>query len=157
MKVGIIVHSQSGHTAIFGKSIAEYLRQNGIEAEVGLLRVSGTLRPGSKDITIRSLPEIKEYDTILLGGPVWGMNVSPVIPAYLNSLDSLKGRKTLPFVTYALPWKALGANQALKKMKRYLEILHADVLEGEALHYFFKSDAVKMQAAAKRILERIRT
>lgn len=156
MHVGIIVHSQSGNTALFAKAICDHLRNAGIETSIELLRVSGSIKLRSSQVSLRNNPEVHEYDTLLFGCPVWGFAPSPAILSYLNMLDSLKGKKALPFATHGLPFKSFGANQALRKMKACLEILQAEVLDGESLHCLFKPNKTKMEAAAERILARIK-
>ena len=157
MKVGIIVYSQSGHTATFARTIADHLREAGIEYDVELLRPHGIPKPWTGKIEFRRIPELEEYDVVLIGGPVWALNASKVISKYLNSIKPIKGKKAIPFVTHGLPMKSLGANRALNKMTTELEELGADVLEGESQHYLlFKTNKNKMNEAAKRIVERIK-
>lgn len=157
MKVGIIVYSQSGHTATFARTIADHLREAGIDYGIELLRPRGIPKPWTRNIEFRRIPEIDEYDIVLVGSPVWGFNASKVILKYLNSMKSLKGKKALPFVTYGLPLKSLGVNRSLKRMNAELEELCADILEGESQYYFlFKTNKNKMNEAAKRIVEKIK-
>lgn len=157
MKVGIIVYSQSGHTAEFARAITDHLREAGIEYDVELLRPHGIPKPWTGKIEFRRIPELDDYDIIMIGAPVWAFNASKVIRKYLNSIKPIKGKKALPFVTHGLPAKSLGANRALSQMATELEELGADVLEGESQHYFlFKTNKSKMNEAAKRIVERIK-
>ena len=157
MKVGIIVYSQSGHTAAFARAIADHLREAGIDYGIELLRPQGIPKPWTRNIEFRRIPEIDEYDTVLVGSPVWGFNASRVIIKYFSEMKSLKGKRALPFVTHGLPIKSLGANRSLKRMSADLEELCADVLEGESHHFFFFStNKGKMNEAAQRIVERIK-
>ena len=158
MKVGIIVFSQSGHTATFARTIADHLRKAGIEYDIELLRLHGVPKPWTNKIDFRRIPELGEYDVVLIGAPVYLSHASKVICKYLNSIKPLKGKKALPFVTHALPAKYFGANRALHKMAAELEELGAEVLEGESQHYFlFKTNKNKMNEAAERIVERIKS
>ena len=157
MKVGIIVYSQSGHTAAFARTIADRLREAGIEYDVELLRPHGIPKPWTGKIDFRKIPELDEYDIVMIGAPVWAFNASKVTLKYLNSIKPIKGKKALPFVTHGLPSKSLGANRALNKMTTELEELGADVLEGESQYFFlFKTNKNKMNEAAERIVERIK-
>jgi NAD(P)H dehydrogenase (quinone) len=156
MNVGIIVHSQSGHTAHFAKAIADQLRENGHEVDLKLLRPTGAARPLAKNISLRSVPDPAEYDTLLLGGPVWGFSASPVCLAYLEKIDSLKKKITLPFVTMGFPFKPLGGVKAIRKLESRLAILGADVREGEILKWTFKPSDEKIVSAAKRICGRLK-
>lgn len=156
MKVGIIIYSQSGHTASFARAIAEHLREAGVETDIKLLRCRGIPKPWTRNIELRRIPDITEYDVILFGAPVWAFNASGVILAFFQTIDSLKGKKALPFVTHGLPVK-FGPKRALKKMSKKLDVLCADVLEGESLHYIFKANKTKLNMAVERIVEKVKS
>lgn len=158
MHIGIIVHSQSGHTAGVAKAIAEKFREKGHDVDVKLLLTTGQMRPGSKRFTICNAPdeeEIAAFDAILFGGPVWGGRASPVIIEYLTWLKKLNGKKVLSFVTQAFPWKALGGNQAIRAMDEDLKASGGEVMPGEILQYFFGVNKAKLDEAITRIVANI--
>ncbi|MBN2035473.1 MAG: hypothetical protein JW768_01905 [Chitinispirillaceae bacterium] len=158
MHIGIIIHSQSGHTATVAKAIAGKFREAGHEVDLKLLMTTGMLRPGSRHFTICNAPDeedIAQWEAILVGGPVWGFKASPVIVEFLTWLKKLDGRKTLSFVTHGLPWPALGANQAIRAMNEDLKASGGTVMPGEILHYFFGVNKQKLNAAVERIFKNI--
>jgi flavodoxin len=159
MKIGIIVHSQSGHTAAFAKAIAAKCSEHGHDVDTILLMTTGLSRPSSRRFTISNAPgdtELAQFDAVLVGGPVWAFTASPVVMKYLASIGTLKGKKAIAFVTMGLPWKAFGASRALYAMTRKLEASYAEALSGEALHFFFgKSNKKQLDAAVERICARI--
>ena len=155
MKTGIIVYSQSGHTASFARAIADQIREAGLDCDVELLRPHGIPKPWTRNIQFRRIPEVAEYDVILFGAPVWAFSVSPVLRASFTHIDSIKGKKVLPFVTHGLPL-SIGPKRALKQLSNELDFLQADVLEGESEFFFiFTTNKQKMKAAAERIVKRI--
>lgn len=156
MKVGIMLYSQSGHTALFGKEIYNCLIKAEIDTDIKMLRPKGVLKPFSRDVELRNIPETNEYDVLLIGGPVMVMKPSPVILSFIKDIDSLKGRKALSFVTHCLPFKFMGANQAIKKMNEKLDVLCAEILEGESLFCILSPKKEKMVAAAEKIVSRIK-
>lgn len=154
MHLGIIIHSQSGHTASVARAIAEKFRGRGHEVDLKLLLTSGMSKPGSRNFSICNAPEDEEiasFDALLVGGPVWGFRASPVIREFLTWLKKLEGKKALAFVTHGLPWPTLGANQAIHAMNEDLRASGATVLPGEALHYFFGIRKAKLAEALDRI------
>jgi flavodoxin len=156
MKVGIIVHSQSGHTVTFARAIAERLSKAGIEYDIELLRTKGIVKPRKKHVEFLRLPDISGYDIVLFGAPVWAFTISPAIIAFMRTIKSLKGKKALPFITHSLFAKVCGAERALKIMGAELEELSADLLEGEHIHFFIGANKAKLNAAAERIVERVK-
>lgn len=158
MNIGIIIHSQSGHTAALAKAIAEKFRQQGHDVDIKLLLTSGLTKPGSRHFTISNTPEddeIAAFDIILFGGPVWGFKASPVIMEYLRWLKKLNGKKTLSFVTHGFPWKSLGGCQALRAMNEEIRASGGTVLPGEILQYFCGFNKRKLQEALERICRNV--
>lgn len=153
MKIGIIIHTQSGHTANFARAIAAKFNDNGHETDIGMLRTTGRVSPGSQKFTIKNPPSLKDFDAVLFGGPVWAFKASPVIMAYLSDARDLKNKKTLSFVTMGLPFPWMGGQQAIKSMDQELEASGANVLKGEILWYGFKVNSQKMQQAVDRIYQ----
>jgi len=156
MKIGIVIHTVSGHTLKFAQAIRDRLVEKGHEVDLTGLRTIGTPRvgflPGSGgNFTIKSPPELHEFDVVLIGAPVWGFKPSAVIMRYLvEDVRKLKGKKALAFVTMGLG----GGRRSVQIMSQELEDAGADILEGEALKYFFRANREKMSAAVDRICER---
>ncbi|MDR0307844.1 MAG: NAD(P)H-dependent oxidoreductase [Chitinispirillales bacterium] len=157
MNAGIVIHTSSGHTLAFARTIEEKLKQKGHEVEILYLRAVGRVTPtGKGNFSIKNPPELDEYDTILVGGPVWAFKASPVIMKFfVEEVKTLKGKKALSFVTMGLPFKFTGGDRALRMMNEELEAAGANVLEGEKLLYMFKTDRENMENAAVRICERL--
>lgn len=155
MKVAIVIHSDTGHTANFARAIAAKFNENGHETDITMLRTSGKVRPrGTGGFQIRNAPEpeeLEEFDCFLFGGPVWAFTASPVILEYLCDLKGLKGRKVMSFATMGLPFKQLGGTQMLKVMDEQLEASGGKVLPGEVLWYPFGVNKKKMAEAVERI------
>jgi len=158
MHIGIIVHSQSGHTAALAKAIAEKFRSAGHEVDITPLMTSGLYKPGSRNFTISNTPEEEDIglcDAILFGGPVWGGKASPVIMEYLRWLKKLNGKKALSFVTMGFPWKSFGGNKAILAMNEEIRASGGTVLQGEILHYFFGFNKQKLREALEQIFKNV--
>lgn len=155
MKTIIIVHSNTGTTRKFADKIATKLKDAGHSIQVTQLETDVPVTSGStrscREFAITNLPDIKEYDVVLLGGPVWGFSASPVIIACINALDDLKGKKVLPFVTQGFPFKFLGGNQSIALMSRYAANKHATVLPGAVVSKLFHDIEGDMDKAADSI------
>ena len=80
---------------------------------------------GGKDAIRNALTEIsfkinpKEYDLIIIGGPVWAWTVSPAIRTYLDkNSDALKIRKIVFFATQA----SSGAEKKFEAMQEIIDL-----------------------------------
>jgi len=157
MNIGIVIHTSGGHTLKFAQAIRDKLVSLGHEVDLTGLRTIGTVTAGllplaRVNFTIKNPPELEGFDTVLVGGPVWGFKASPVIMRYLvEDVRKLKGKRALSFVTMI----GVGGAKALRMMNDELEAAGADVLEGEALKSFFMPDALKLSAPVERICERV--
>lgn len=59
------------------------------------------LETGELPPLVGNLPDISNYDLILVGGPVWWNTVTPPVMSFLEKTDFI-GRKVSLFATYAL-------------------------------------------------------
>ncbi len=155
MRAVIVVHSQSGHTVLLARAIADRLRHAGHETDIHLLRTQGVVKPRAPEVTIKNPPDLSDCDCVLVGGPVWGFTASPVILSLLSRMAPLKGKTAVPFVTMGLPLRAFGANQALSRMRAKLEALGATVLPGEALRWFVRANKERIEQTTERLSERV--
>lgn len=62
-------------------------------------RAAEELASGNLPEIIGELPDLSEYDTILVGGPVWSEKAAPPVTSYLSQTD-FEGKKVAPFWTY---------------------------------------------------------
>ena len=155
MKAIIIVHSNTGTTRKFAERIARRLQADGhtaniVQLETDVPITSGSVRKCAK-FAITNLPDIKEYDAVLVGGPVWGFAASPVIMAGIAALGDLKGKKVLPFVTQGFPFAFMGGNQAIKMMGRHAAGKNATVLPGAVVTKLFHDVDREMDKGAAAI------
>jgi NAD(P)H dehydrogenase (quinone) len=155
MKVGILVHSQSGNTAKLALAVTHTLREKGHDVSVELLRPLGKVHPGMRHVEFRNVPEVEEFDTVLFGGPVWAFNASPVIVSAINQISGLKGKKTLFFLTSGFPQPLSGWNRAHKKMSDLLEETGATVLEGESLFWGIWCSKKRMDKTVEKICNKV--
>jgi flavodoxin len=154
MKAVLVIFSQSGHTAHFARAIAEQFRKKGIETDIELLRPTKFLNPRSKDIEFKRLPEIDGYDIVCVGGPVWAFRCNPATIAYLDSVETLKGKRACAFVTHSLPFKITGPNRAIKKITSRLEALGAKTVSGEQFMWFGMPKPDRLEKAASNLVNR---
>jgi flavorubredoxin len=155
MRIGVFVHSHTGNTARLGLAITHTLREKGKDVSVELLRPVGKVNPGTRRVEFKNFPDVTVFDILLFGGPIWAFNASPVITSALKQLTSLKGKKTLFFLTSGLPSPLSGCNRAQKIIRDMFEQLGASVLEGESLFWGLWCGKKRLDSAARRICERV--
>jgi Putative NADPH-quinone reductase (modulator of drug activity B) len=121
MNVGIIIHSQTGHTYSAALKLQEKLAAKGHRATVEkIVPVDDKPHPGIKNPQLKTNPGITGYDGLVFAAPVWAFSLSPILKTYLSGVSSLKGKKIAAFVTMGAPWAWVG-NRAIKQIKQYCE------------------------------------
>ncbi|MBQ2313018.1 MAG: hypothetical protein II183_02515 [Elusimicrobiaceae bacterium] len=106
-KVLVIYYSWTGHTQDIAKQIAELTKADiyRIETEEEFksspafyARVKKNLKEKNFPKLKGQLPDINNYDTIFVGGPVWWYTMSTPLYSFLGQID-FKGKQVIPFST----------------------------------------------------------
>jgi NAD(P)H dehydrogenase (quinone) len=121
MKIGIIVHSQTGHTYSVAENLKDKLTAAGHTVNIDRIASADTKQADPQKIRIEKLPDISAYDALVLAAPVQAFSVSPVMKAYLPQLPPLNGKKTVIFVTKGLRFNWTGGNGAISRMAKAVE------------------------------------
>ena len=130
MKIGIIVHSNTGNTLSVAKKLEKTFSKKGHEVKIGKLELPEDFKPGSSKIEFLSVPSLDRYDCLVFGSPVEAFSLSAVMVKYLKEkAPSMKGRKVLLYVTKALPFNWTGGNRAIKQMKKLVSAKGGKVIE----------------------------
>ena len=116
MKIGIIIYSKTGHTYSVANKLKEELLKSGHSVKVEKLNPKGKMHPGVKNIEFEYSPDIKDYDLVIFGGPVWAFSLCPVLKTYLEKLSTFENKKVICFITMAFPFAWMGGNNAIAKM-----------------------------------------
>ena len=115
MKIGFIVHSQTGHTLSAHKLREQFLTA-GHTVSVERVVASNDREPNVNSIVLTSAPKLGGFDMLIFGAPVRGFMLSPVTQAYLRQVPSLKGKVVSGFVTQFFPKPTMGGNQAIARL-----------------------------------------
>ncbi|NLW47081.1 MAG: flavodoxin [Firmicutes bacterium] len=118
MKIGIIIHSQSGNTRLVALKLQEKLSTLGHNVTIEPIEPIGDAHPGVKNLQLKTYPEIAKYEGLIFAAPVWAFNISPVLTAYLSQLSTLKDKKITAFVTMGFPFPWMGGNRAIAMLKK---------------------------------------
>lgn len=116
MKIGIIVHSQTGHTLSAAMKLRENLLASGHEASVDRVTASNDSEQNADAIVLTGIPKLDGYDMLVLGAPVRGFGLSPVMQAYLGRIPSFNGQIISGFVTQFFPSPSMGGKQAITSL-----------------------------------------
>jgi flavodoxin len=121
MNIGILVHSQTGHTLSVAQKIEKMLTEKGHTCRIEQVRARDeeAISRGQvmQPIQLINPPDPLAYDALIFGAPVWGFSLSKVMNAYLERIPKLSGKKAACFITQSFPHPIFGGNRSLKQMK----------------------------------------
>lgn len=121
MRIGIIVHSKTGNTLGVANRLKDTLTTSGIAADLDILVASKDEEPDPAKVVLDRLPETKGYDALVLGAPVRGFSLSPIMAAYLDQAELADGASVYCYVTHFFPFHWMGGNQALGQFRKRCE------------------------------------
>jgi flavodoxin len=151
-----MVHTKTGTTLKFGKSIATALEQNKHSVDFVELKTDQPVNsnaPGKPvSFKITNMPTDKEYDIYLVGSPVWGGQPTPVAIEAIKQLKGLAGKKFVPFVTHSFPFASWGGTQSLAKLSKTAKEQNALTLEGVSIERMFRNLDIQIENGVKKIL-----
>lgn len=122
MKPIIIYYSRSGNTGKLANRVKESLNCEAIKVipeEAYGNYIQSCLRAAKEKATkvapafVTEIPDLAEYDTILLGYPVWVQDMPAHLQEFMK-MCNVEGKTVVPFVTYA----ATGYNWTNKTVER---------------------------------------
>ncbi len=135
MKIGIIIHSQTGHTLYVAEKICERFLAAGHTAAIERITASNEREQNVDLIELTSKPKVDGYDILILGAPVHGFALSPVMQAYLRQIQIPDGVAVNGFVTQFFPSPILGGNQAIKGMRNICDSKGAAINKSQIINW----------------------
>ena len=158
MKVLTVLHSLTGHTLYVVNKLNAKLKENGIQVDLEKLEPIGGENKNEMNFErIRLKPKynVRDYDVIIIAGPVRGFSMSMVIKSYLMSLLTLDGKKVVCLVTHFFPIASMGGTNAIKQMKKEIDDLGGEVLDTEIINWKGFGREKKINAAVTTIVNRL--
>ncbi len=89
------------------------------------------------------ITDLKDYDLIAFGTPVWAFGMAPAMRAYLDKCSGLAGKKIILFSTYG---SGVGKDKCLQEMATVVKAKGADEVRSFLIpHYDVKNSDVFSQ------------
>lgn len=127
MKSLIIYYSRTGNTARIAHRLFEALGEKG-KAEIFQLQYSGREKSLMSKLLSWVIParlelgdvpfDIKDYDTLCIGIPVWGGHPAPPVSAYIKECKNTDGKKIVCLLIYGVE---SSAERCLNYIKEILD------------------------------------
>ena len=128
MTVGIVYYSRTDNTHAAAKLLEEKLKARNVPTqliEIQAVKKPGYLKAGYAAFRQKELPvkntsfDLKDFDTILVGVPIWAGRPAPFVKTFFTKAQNGKGKKTGFFITCGgIP---SSQTKAAEMMKTYAE------------------------------------
>lgn len=128
MKIGILVHSNSGHTYSVAEKLMEKLVLAGHSVEIEKIIPTNDKEIDFEKVLFEVKPDADKYEGIIFGAPVRGMTLSPIMSAYIRGCDNFQGKKVACIITQSFPYPWMGGNRCNKVMVELCKLKGADVI-----------------------------
>jgi flavodoxin len=155
MRVLVSFYSKTGRTRRVAEEIARAMESKDHEVLLRpitpkeVLKASRYARDGKKIELVEPLLDMKVFDIVFVGTPVWGFCPSPIVLSYLRQLRNIKGKRFALFSTCTvLP------GTTIKRMANILATKNARILDSLTIKSVFDLDEERL-IAARRFAEKI--
>lgn len=135
MKIGIIVYSRSGHTELVADRISEILSDAGHDVEMKRLEPVEPVKVTARQAILKSIPEVKGYDILVIGSPVQGGAPATPVLEFLNRVPLMTEKRIVIFATHFFR-REWGAVQSLAILKDLCESKGGRILSLEDIRWF---------------------
>lgn len=150
MNIGIIFYSQTGHTLEVVSRLQTQLTAAGHRTQLERLQTVGPTR-NPREISFAGLPEVGQYEALVIASPVHGGSPAPAMLSCLAQLPSLTGKRVALLVTQSFPFPALGGNQTVGKLRRLCKQKGAAVGATAIINWSSRRRPIQISAAIEQI------
>jgi flavodoxin len=147
LKIGIIVHSQTGHTLEVCERLKDRFAQQGHQVGLERVTVVGERTPQSKSFQLEHRPDPEPYEVVVFASYVEAFSLCQVMMRYMKGLGDMDGKPVACLLTQQLPYAWMGGCRALGQMKRICRDRGADPRVDAIVQWAKSKRAVSMSKA----------
>ena len=155
MKIGIMVHSNTGHTLSVAQRLKERLTMEGHLVNLVKLEAISSNPSSRQNVQLKTVPDINGYDVVFFASPVHGGLLAPAMKAYLSQIGTLKGKRIAGFVTQAFSVESMGGKSAINQMKKICEDNGGNICETGIINWFNMNREKKIKDTLDRLAKAV--
>jgi len=108
MKIGIVYYSRTGSTRYVAKLLEEKIKNKKVDVdliEIEHVNKPGFFKAGKTSVKQLELPikntnfDMKEYDFIVTGTPIWAGRPAPFVKTFMNKAENINSKNASIFLT----------------------------------------------------------
>ena len=135
MKIGMVIFSHTGHTWEVAEKLKKRLEQDKHKVTLERLMVKGGYQTNMQTVEFEKLPDLSKFDGLVVGAPVMAFGLCPPMKQYLGQMGRLDGKKVACLTTEYFPYKWLGGNNAVRRMRQACLAAGGTVLAGDVVNW----------------------
>jgi NAD(P)H dehydrogenase (quinone) len=151
MKIGMVIFSHTGNTYSVAQKLKRKLEKEGHKVSLERLKVKGVYKTSMQTVEFDKLPELKKYDGLVMGAPVMAFALCPPMKQYLGRLERLDGKKIACLATQFFPFKWMGGNRAVRRMRKACLAAGGVVLAGGVINWSRRDREQRIEALNEKI------
>ena len=151
MKIGIMVHSQTGNTLSVAQKLQDVLQAAGLETDLARVEAENDGSNTQSPVKLVSAPDTAPMDALVFAAPVWAFSLNAVMKAYLTQLPPLQDKLVCCLVTQHFAWPWLGGNRAIRQMKDLLTQKGARVLATGIVNWSNKAREAQIETVTHTV------
>lgn len=151
MSIGILVYSLTGNTLSVAEKIKEELKQKGKSAVIERITILGETQNGAGSVVLKHIPDLSNYDTVIIGSPINAFSLSVPMKKYLKLHADVKGKQLHCFVTQYFKHPILGGNKGIRQIKNLCLLKGGTVQKSAIVHWSSPNREEQIKEAVKKL------
>ena len=148
MNIGILVYSYTGNTLSVAEKIREQIRTNGDQAQIHRITCINGEPNGQKPMVLKDIPDVSEYDKLIIGAPINGFSVCKALKIYFESSE-IHASQVNCFVTQHFKRAIFGGNRGIKQISKLVSKQGAIVTNTAIIHWSSKDRDTQIDNSAQ--------
>lgn len=159
MKIGFIIHSQSGNTLSVAHKLMDQLKIQGHDVVLTHIKdedVNNSMQHPERLVTV--VDEItSNVDVLFIGGWVQAFSLCRGLNHYINHQLSIQAKETHLFLTHHFPFEWMGGTNAMKQLVKPLMSKGLDIKTSKIFNWSRKNNQHQIELWIDSMMTQLKT
>ena len=148
MKIGILVYSYTGNTLSVAERIKDQIEKNGDQAQLHRITCVNGAPNGQKKILLKEIPDVSEYDKLIIVAPINGFSICKALKIYFES-NKINASEVNCFVTQQFKNAHFGGNRGILQISKIVSTQGAVIKNTAIVHWSSKNRSDQIDSTAQ--------
>jgi flavodoxin len=142
------VYSYTGNTLSVAERIKEQIEKNGDQAQIHRITCVNGAPNGQKKMMLKEIPNVSEYDKLIIGAPINGFSICKALKIYFES-NKIKASEVNCFVTQQFKNARFGGNRGIKQIGKIVSAQGSVIKNTAIVHWSSKKRDTQIDNTAQ--------